>query len=45
MDPRDTLKLAETKSLLLKEAHISLTQGIKQTRLQVQAIVPYTPGR
>ena len=45
MDPRDTLKLAETESLLWAEAHISLTRGIEQTRLPVPAIVPYIPGR
>ena len=45
MDPRDTLKLAETESLLWVEAQISLTQGIEQTRLPVQAIVPDIPGR
>ena len=39
MDPRDTLELAETESLLWAEAQISLTQGIKQTQLPVQAIV------
>ena len=31
IDPRDTLKLAKTESLLWTEAHISLTQGIDQT--------------
>ena len=45
MDPKDTFKLKKTKFLLWVEAHISLTQGIEQTRLPVQAIVPDIPGR
>ena len=45
IDPRDTLKLAETKSLLWVEAHVSLTQGIDQTRLPVEATVLFIPGR
>ena len=45
MDPRDTLKLAETESLLWVEAQILLTKGIEQTRLPVQAIVPDIAGR
>lgn len=45
IDPRDTLKLAENKSLLWAEAHVSLTQGIEQTRLPVKARVPDISGR
>ena len=42
--PRDTLKLAETESLLWAESHIPLTWGIEQTRLPVKAIVPAIQG-
>ena len=42
---RDTLKLAETESLLWTEAQNSLTWGIDQTRLSVPAIVPYILSR
>ena len=45
IDPIDTLKLAEKESLLWAEAHNSLTHGINQTRLLVEAIVLYIPGR
>ena len=45
IDPRDTFKLAEKESLLWAEAHISLTQGINQTRLPVEATIPFIPGR
>ena len=45
IDPRDTLRLAETKSLLWAEAQISLTQGFDQTRVPVEAISPSILGR
>ena len=45
IDPRDTLKLAETESLLWAETHVSLTQGIDQTRLPVEATMLFIPGR
>ena len=44
IDPRDTLKLVETKFVLWIEAQSFLTQGIDQTRPQVTAIVPTIPG-
>ena len=40
IDPRDTLKLAETESLLWSEAQNSLAQEIDRSRLQVTPIVP-----
>ena len=39
IDPRDTIRLAETESLLWDEAQISLTQGTIQTRLPGETIV------
>ena len=42
MDPRDTLKLAETESTLWAEAHILKD---KNTGTQVQASLPSIPGR
>ena len=45
IDPKDTLKLAETKSLLWAEAQTSLTHGINQARLPVETTVPSIPGR
>ena len=45
IDPIDTLKLAETESLLWAEAHNSLTREIDQTRSPVEAIISVIPGR
>ena len=45
IDPKDTLRLAETESLLWAEAQISLTQGTIQTRSPGEAIVLAITGR
>ena len=45
MDPRDTLKLAETELLLWAEAQNSPIQGVSHTQLPVPSIVPTIPGR
>ena len=45
IDPRDTLRLAETETLLWAEAQISLTKGFDQTRVPVEAISPSILGR
>ena len=45
IDPRDTLKLAETESLLWAEAEISVTLGTDQTQLREEAILLAIPGR
>ena len=45
MDPKDTLKMAETKSLLWTEAQNSPIQGMNHTQLPVPSIVPTIPGR
>ena len=45
MDPRDTLKLAETKSALWVEAQILFTQRIDQTRISTGETIPSIPGR
>ena len=45
IDPRDTLKLAETESLLWTGAHVSLTQRIPQN-IEVEATnLPIIPDR
>lgn len=45
MIPRDTLKLAETESLLWAEARDSLRQGFDQTRSWVATTTPTNPSR
>ena len=45
MDPSDTLKLAETESLLWAEAQNSPIQGINHTQLHVPSVVSTIPGR
>lgn len=40
VEPRDTLNLAETESLLWTEAHASVTQGITQSRETERASLP-----
>ena len=45
IDPRDTLRMAETESLLWAEAHISLTRGFDHTRVPVKQILPSIHGR
>ena len=45
IDPRDTLKLAETESALWAEAQIKNEQGSDQTRLVVNATLPTISGR
>ena len=45
MDPRDTLKSTEKKSLLWAKAQNSPIQGINHTQLPVPSIVPTIPSR
>ena len=45
IDPRDTLKLAETESVLWAEAQIAHTQRTDHARSVVNATVPTIPGR
>ena len=44
IDLKDTLKLAETKSLFRAETHISLTHGLYHTKLSLEATVLTIPG-
>ena len=44
IDPRDTLKLVETESLLCIEAQTSLTREIDQTHSPIEVIVPVILG-
>ena len=44
MDPRDTLKLAETESLLWAEAQNSQTQSMDRTQVHVPLTIPSIPG-
>ena len=45
MDPRDTLKLAETESLLWAEAQNSQTHSTDRTQVPVPLAIPSIPGR
>ena len=45
VDPRDTLNIAETESLLWIEAHASITQGITQYMEMERTSLPSISGR
>ena len=45
IDPRDTLKLAETESLLWTKAHVSLTQSVLQNIKVEPTNLPIIRGR
>ena len=45
VDPRDTLKLTESKSLLWAEVHVSLTQRTGHSRSVEKETLPGIPRR